>query len=90
MKSSCIPLRQVTAITAALLIAGAILAVGGIFDECLNGHIIGDVIHAVMLSVWVLGGFGVALTVVLGIWEMITIFRKSAAESYPDKAVRVE
>ena len=79
--ADCKLLKPVAMTTSVLLGAGALLAVLGICDDNLNWDFFdGPMFQSSILSVWVLGISGLALTVVLGIWEMVMIFRISATE----------
>jgi hypothetical protein len=76
-------LKPVAVITSVLLGAGALLAALGIWDDGLNWDFLaGPMIQSSMLSVWALGIFGFALTVILGIREMIMILKSSATERH--------
>ena len=69
-------LSLTVAITIFLLIIGATLVVLGIFDQILNWDIFSSQIEAVLSGIFLasvaLSIFGVAMTLVLGIQEIVT------------------
>jgi hypothetical protein len=69
-------LSLTVAITVALLILASILVVLGIFDELLRWDIFSAKVEAVLLGIFftslALSAFGVAMTIVLGIQEIVT------------------
>jgi hypothetical protein len=76
-------LKPAAIITSVLLGAGALLAALEIWDDGLNWDFLaGPMIQSSMLSGWALGTFGFALTVILGIREMIMILRNNATERH--------
>lgn len=76
MKQRVKLLSLTVAITVSLLILGAILVVLGIFDELLKWDIFSSQVEAVLIGVFftslALSAFGVAMTLVLGIQEIVT------------------
>lgn len=92
MKQRVKLLSMTVAITVSLLILGAILVVLGIFDELLQWDIFSDRIEAVFRGVFftclALSAFGVAMTIVLGIQEIVTsisAFGRDRGLIEPDK-----
>jgi len=76
-------LKPVAMITSVLIGAGALLAVMGIWDDSLNwDYLDGPMILSSMLSVWSLGISGLALTVILGIRDMVMILRSVSTERH--------
>ncbi|HIK34069.1 MAG TPA: hypothetical protein IGS17_07245 [Oscillatoriales cyanobacterium M59_W2019_021] len=92
MKQRVKLLSLTVAITVSLLILGAILVVLGIFDELLQWDIFSYQVEAVLMGVFftslALSAFGVAMTIVLGIQEIVTsisAFGRDRGLIEPDK-----
>jgi hypothetical protein len=70
-------LSLTVAITVSLLLIGAILVVLGIFNSYLNWDIVGpqlqNILYGIFATSLALGAFGVAITVVLGIQEIVNV-----------------
>lgn len=70
-------LSLTVAITVCLLLIGATLVVLGIFNSFLNWDIVGPNLEAILYGIFstslALGAFGVAITVVLGIQEIVNV-----------------
>ena len=94
MKTTIKPLTPVVCLTSIFLVAGAFLVVLRIFNESLNGdifpHRVESVLWAILYASVALGSFGVALTVVLGIREMVMIFKNRTTERYPEKTAGLD
>ena len=79
MKPALRLLAPVVTMTVILLMVGALLVVLGIFNENLNWDIFSPRVEAVLWGIFgssvALGVFGVALTIVLGIWEFVKLLK---------------
>ncbi|MFH1037787.1 MAG: hypothetical protein V1789_03845 [PVC group bacterium] len=79
MKTAIKPLTPVVYSTSILLVIGAFLVVLGIFNGSLEWDIFSPRVEAVLWGIFyssvALGSFGVALSVVLGIHQIVTSFR---------------
>lgn len=84
MKQTLQLLTPVVTVTVILLVVGALLVVLGIFNENLNWDIFSPRVEAVLWGIFgssvALGVFGVALTIVLGIWEFVKLFKEMIKE----------
>ncbi len=80
MKSRVLLLSLTVRITLILLVIGAILVVVGIFNSVLGWDIFGPKLEAFLYGIFgsslALAGFGVAMTFVLGIQEIVQAFRQ--------------
>ncbi len=70
-------LSLTVAITISLLLIGAVLVVLGIFNSFLNWDIAGPQLEKILYGIFstslALGAFGVAITIVLGIQEIVNV-----------------
>jgi hypothetical protein len=75
--------------TVVLLAFGAVLVVLGIFNEYLNWDIFSPAVekflYGVFFSCLALGGFGVGISVVLGLQEIVMALRRMIEAAAPDK-----
>ncbi|MGB3558887.1 MAG: hypothetical protein WBA24_10120, partial [Geitlerinemataceae cyanobacterium] len=92
MKQRVKLLSLTVAITVSLLILGAVLVVLGIFDELLRWDIFSPKVESVLSGIFftslALSAFGVAMTIVLGIQEIVTsisAFGRDRGLIEPDK-----
>ena len=94
MKPRLRPLELAVLSTSALLLVGAALAALAVFDEALGWDILGAQIEAVLRGVLlvsvIMGVFGVAVSVVLGIHELVAAVRSIADGLLPEAAPRRE
>lgn len=84
MKQRLQLLTPVVTVTVVLLIVGSFLVVLGIFNANLDWDIFSPRVEAVLWGIFsssmALGVFGVALTIVLGIWEIVKSFKEMIKE----------
>ena len=80
--------------TVVLLAIGAVLVVLGIFNESLHWDIFGPVVekflYGVFFSCLALGGFGIGISVVLGLQEIVMALRRMIEAAAPDKVEPVQ